>query len=58
MEWLKQNWRPVATLLASVGVGVALHFGKLSVDQAILAGGILAGIGVHLDPLVWKVGPK
>ena len=57
MAWLKAHVPQILVIVFSVVVGVLLHFGKLTPDSALALGAILAGFGIHLPPIVYKVPP-
>ena len=56
MNFIKQNWKQALTIAASIGVGLALHYGKITADQAVLVGALLAGVGIHLPPVAYSGG--
>lgn len=55
IAFFKKNGLQILTALASVGVGLALHYGKISADQAALIGSVLAVFGLHLSPLAYSL---
>lgn len=54
---LKANWKQLAVAVLSILVALGLHFGKLTVDQAIGLGGVAGAFGLHLPAFVYKVPP-
>lgn len=58
LDSLKANWKQLLVFALSVAVAAGLHFGKLSVDQAIGLGGVAAAFGLHLPAFVYKVPTK
>ena len=57
MQFIKAHWKQILTLALSLAVGVALHLGKLSADQATAIGAMLALVGIHLAPITYSKPP-
>jgi hypothetical protein len=57
LSWLKAHIPQLLVIALSVLVAAGLHFGKLTTDQAIGIGAVLAGIGIHLPAIVYRVPP-
>ncbi|MFI4978541.1 MAG: hypothetical protein ACHQC8_07710 [Solirubrobacterales bacterium] len=55
--WVKLHWSQLSVIVCSLAVGAALHYGKLTTDQAIEAGAVLAAVGIHLPGVVYKMKP-
>lgn len=57
MKFIKAHWKQLLTLIASLAVGLALHFGYLSADSATAIGAALALVGIHLAPITYGKPP-
>lgn len=58
MKWIVLHRQQLLVLLASLGVGCALHFHRISPDEAIALASALAAVGIHLPAIVYGKVPS